>query len=96
MPTHLAVPFRLDPRGQAATLKQDSPAEVAQSVRILLDTRPGERLMVPDYGVDDLTFVDAIDDGWVADAVQTWEPRATVDIVVGQISARTDVTVEVR
>lgn len=100
MVEHFAVPFALDVRGHARTLEQDTPAEVVQCVVVLVGTRPGERLVVPTYGVDDLTFstVDAVDDAFVSDAVAVFEPRAGVDIVrrVFADDARLNLTVEVR
>lgn len=96
---HLSVPFEIDQRGHARTLDQDSDEEILQSVRVLIDTRPGERLIVPDYGVDDLAFVGPADIGeeWLADAVAEWEPRATVEVARTAIneSGRTEALVEV-
>lgn len=92
---HFVVPFGLDGRGQVATFAQDSAAEVGQCVRILLGTRPGERLMVPQFGVDDLTFAGDVDDGWIVEAVVEWEPRADVSVVAGTVRELTDVTVEI-
>lgn len=96
---HLAVPFELDQRGHARTVDQESDEELLQSVRVLIETRPGERLIVPDYGVDDLAFVgpDDLGEEWLADAVADFEPRATVEIARTAIdeSGRTEALVEV-
>lgn len=96
---HLAVPFALDGRGHARTVEQDTVTEVGQCVAVLLATRPGDRLVVPGYGIDDRTFdtADGIDDESIADAVAEWEPRVTVDITRAAIdrSGRLDITVEV-
>lgn len=96
---HLAVPFRLARDGSVATVDQDSDIELLQTVGVLIDTRPGDRQVVPDYGVDDLTFVPATDvDGeWVADAAAEWEPRATLAVTRTAVeqAGRTAVTVEV-
>lgn len=51
----LAFPIRPDRRGTLATISD--PVEiVAQGIRDILLTRPGERVMLPNYGVADLTF----------------------------------------
>lgn len=95
---HLAVPFRLDRRGAARTVEQDTGEDIVSCVRVLLDTRPGERAMVPDYGLADPTFgyLEINDD--VVEAVQAFEPRATVDHVAMVIdeTGNADVNVELR
>lgn len=81
---HLAVPWRLDRSGRAAIVDQDTDAEVLQTIRVLLSTRPGERQAVPRYGVADPLFFDADEEPTLdelADAVAEWEPRATVELV---------------
>ena len=78
---HLRVPFRIGRNGAAETVDQDTDVEVAQSIRVLLGTRPGERLVVPDYGLDDPTFLpvgEVLDASVVADLVARWEDRANV------------------
>jgi phage baseplate assembly protein W len=51
----LSFPIRPDRRGTLATTSD--PVEiVAQAIRDIIQTRPGERVMLPDYGVADLTF----------------------------------------
>lgn len=79
-------PLRLDRRGEPRTVDQDSVAEITQSVRVLLQTRPGDRPTQPDYGYSDPAFQPAtpgeLGTG-VADieAARTWEPRADATIV---------------
>lgn len=85
----LAFPFRVSPTtGGLVTLEQGSPAEIGQSVGLLMDTRPGERRVVPGYGLPDPVFggVSRVD---VAAVIATWEPRANdalVDHVHTQLS----------
>lgn len=81
----LAVPFRLLPSGNLATVLEDSAADVAQSVRTLLLTRPGERLMSPDLGTPDPVFV-GLDPEQVAAVVQEQEDRASVSVVASQLA----------
>jgi phage baseplate assembly protein W len=57
MPTEIAVPFRLASDGTIAV--ETSPdRQIAQHVQALVGTQPGERVMLPDYGVPvaDLLF----------------------------------------
>lgn len=92
MTRHLRVPLALDGSGSLVTLTQDGIAEVAQSVAVLLATRPGDRPAVPDYGAPDPTFASDIAGGLTA-AVALWEPRANpVEIDTGPPTAVREVT----
>ncbi|HEY9286160.1 MAG TPA: GPW/gp25 family protein [Pyrinomonadaceae bacterium] len=51
----LSLPFRSDARGTLTTTS-DRAEIVRQSVRSILSTRMGERLMLPDYGIPDFAF----------------------------------------
>jgi phage baseplate assembly protein W len=57
MPTEIAIPFRLASDGTIAT-ETNPDKQIAQHVRALVGTQPGERVMLPDYGVPvaDLLF----------------------------------------
>lgn len=88
--THLALPVALAPDGRLVALPQDSPAEVAQSVALLLATRPGERRSVPDYGLPDPVF-GGVDVDEIVSTVAEWEDRAdpvTVEQLAEQIVAQ--------
>lgn len=51
----LAAPFRADQRGTLVTTSD--PDEIAaQYVRAVMETRQGERRMLPDFGLPDLVF----------------------------------------
>lgn len=94
---HLTVPFRIR-RGTALTVEQDTRAEIRQCVRVLVATLPGERSLVPAYGLADLAFTDPDDAPQaIAEAVREWEPRATVDDVAQTLAehSRLDVSVDV-
>lgn len=71
---HLAVPFRIV-GGRSATVEQDTPDEITQCVEVILGTRPGERVAVPEFGAPDLVGQNVIDIDELADAVSRWEPR---------------------
>ncbi|MCB9377081.1 MAG: GPW/gp25 family protein [Microthrixaceae bacterium] len=83
MAARLALPLRIGARG-LAVVTQDSPAEIAQSVGLLVATRPGERRSVPEYGVPEPLFV-GMNPAAIADAVDEWEPRAD-PLLVDQIA----------
>lgn len=75
-------PMRLDGRGEPRTLDQDSAEEIAQSVRVLLSTRPGDRPMRSAYGLDDPTFQPSdLAASGLQRVASRWEPRADVDVV---------------
>lgn len=78
MSTHLALPLRVAAGGALAAYATGSPAEVGQSVALLLATRVGERRSEPLYGSTDGGLFGPqpaaqLDVG----AVIRWEPRAT-------------------
>ena len=76
----LTLPLAVAPNGSIATVTQDHPAEIAQSVALLLDTRPGDRRTLPDYGLPDPVF-DGVDPTLVAEVIAEWEPRAEPDLI---------------
>jgi phage baseplate assembly protein W len=51
----LSHPFRPDVRGTTATIATRD-AIVAESIKSIIETRQGERVMVPDYGIPDFVF----------------------------------------
>ncbi len=81
MTTHLAVPFRFD-SGVVATVEQDSPDDVAQSVRVLVTTERGSRIEVPGYGLHSPLGQQSTSPitNEILGAVTQWEPRAQVDV----------------
>ena len=64
----------------------DSEASVRQAVLLLLSTRPGERVMRPDYGCDLYQLIFAPNDDttaglaihYVRRALERWEPRLEI------------------
>jgi phage baseplate assembly protein W len=57
MPTEIAIPFRLASDG-TISVESNPDRQIAQHVNALVGTQPGERVMLPDYGVPvaDLLF----------------------------------------
>lgn len=52
----LSHPFRLTAGGAAATVAQDSDTAAVEQVAVLALTQPGERVLVPAFGVHDPAF----------------------------------------
>jgi phage baseplate assembly protein W len=88
---HVRLGAPLDRRGDFPTVDQDSHDDVVQCVAVVVATRPGERLAIMDFGVDDPTFA-GVDAGQLTDVVEGWEPRVSVDATidaVGQVGRET-------
>lgn len=76
---HLTIPFTILSDGTASVVQQDTTTEIVQSVGMLVGSRPGERLMVPNYGVADPTF-DGLGVQVLKQAAGRWEKRASVGV----------------
>lgn len=87
MSTEILFPFSLSATGGIA-VTTDPNVQTAQHVNSLISTRPGERVMVPTYGVDLAGQVfgnsDEVANAVVNDvqaAMAKWEPSVTVQNV---------------
>lgn len=76
----LTLPLAVAANGSMSTVTQDNAAEITQSVALLLDTRPGDRRTLPDYGLPDPVF-SGIDAALVAEVITDWEPRADAQLI---------------
>lgn len=56
MPRLISFPFRLDGTGAVASVPQDSDLEIEEQLAVAMLTRPGERIVVPTFGVADPAF----------------------------------------
>jgi phage baseplate assembly protein W len=104
----IAFPMRVSPTGGIALVSSD--AEIAESIRLILGTSPGERPMRPDFGcpIHDHVFApaDSATIGMIGfevrNALALWEPRIDVtEVVVTQDESRPsllyiDITYEIR
>lgn len=83
----ISFPLRVDQSGSIAT--SSGPADLDSSIRMILTTAPGERLMRPHFGckIWELLFepINANTLGLMGEAVREavgrWEPRVTLDDV---------------
>ena len=86
MRNEIVVPFGLDTNGMILTT-QDPAVQAMQHVHSLVATRPGERVMLPTYGVKEYTF--GPDPSVVSTQIQqevtrqlaTWEPSLQIDSI---------------
>ena len=60
----LSFPVRADQRG-TLTVVSERQALIEQAIRDVIETRQGERVMLPDYGIPDFVF-SVLDVGFVA------------------------------
>ena len=70
MPTELLHPFAIGPDGSVA-ITVDPDKQIAQHVRTLIGTEPGERIVLADYGVATQEMLFAPDDALVAESIAT-------------------------
>lgn len=77
----IAFPVRLDSKGNVAMSEYEQ--NIEESIRIILGTAPGERVMRPDFGcrIHDYVFYPnnaataSIVSFYVREALAKWEPR---------------------
>lgn len=87
MGTEILQPFQLDKNGQIASTI-DASVQVDQHLLSLVSTQPGERVMLPNYGVptfDTLFSMNNPEDQQhlltqINSAAATWEPHVDVEI----------------
>lgn len=84
----LRLPLQVTDTGALRTLTQDSPPEIAQSVRTLLSTTIGDRTALPDYGTVSLLGVLDIDTADIAAALAEWEPRVQAPKISTHLAAQ--------
>jgi phage baseplate assembly protein W len=88
----LSHPIRPDVRGMLATIAMRE-AIVAESIAAIIETRQGERVMVPDYGIPDFVF-SVMDAGFVPrlayfveQQIRNYEPLVNqVKVVAGSVT----------
>ena len=80
----LAFPLQVNQRGEIALVRGET--DIEQSIRIILETSPGERVMRPEFGCRDKELLFAPRDSNTAGlmayhvrrALRRWEPRIEV------------------
>ena len=92
----LAFPLQIDPRGGIALSTGDH--DIAQSIQLILETAPGERVRRPTFGcrIHELVFAPqnagtvSLLQSHVREALAQWEPRIAVQQVDVTSSPRHD------
>jgi phage baseplate assembly protein W len=100
--TGLAFPLGVDQHGRLSLV--GGTLDVEQSIRLILETAPGERPMRPEFGcaVHEYVFerVDAPTLGQVEDAIRAaldrWEPRIAVELIDFDTSSSEVLVVDLR
>jgi phage baseplate assembly protein W len=83
----LSHPVQADRRGTLATISSKREI-IEQSIRAIVETRQGERVMMPDYGIPDFVF-DVMDAGFSARMSYFVEQQARAyEPLVDQVSGR--------
>jgi len=88
-----AFPVGPDPGGAIEMSAYEK--SVQESIRLILGTSPGERLMRPDFGcrLGEIVFAPAasrsvkLAEQYVREALLRWEPRIVVDGIKGRLDA---------
>ena len=83
-------PFDVDLHGRIATASYEKSVE--ESIRIILGTTPGERVMHPDFGckINDIIFSPnssktvSLAIHYIEEAIVKWEPRVILKKVTGE------------
>ena len=81
--------FPVRPNGRGGVTMVDGETDIEQSIRIILGTVPGERVMRPKFGCElhRLVFApnspttEGLADYYIRDALGRWEPRIQVERV---------------
>lgn len=81
MPRVISFPFRLDGTGAVASVPQDSDLEIEEQLAVAVLTRPGERIVVPTFGVADPAF-----DRFLVGALQRQCLDFGPDVQINQVS----------
>jgi phage baseplate assembly protein W len=85
MSQEIQTPFSLYPDG-GVIVTADPNLQIQQHIASLVTTQPGERVMLPSYGVDSSKYVFSPNDETISallinectSAINTWEPNVTV------------------
>lgn len=76
----LSHPFRLSPNGYAFTRDQSDDEYIAERIALLCTTIPGERLLVPGYGIADPVFA-GFDENILRTQLSIYGPHVELDSV---------------
>lgn len=81
----ISYPFRLAPNGTVAVREDGDPDYYTEELACLILTQPGERVLVPEYGVEDPTYDDIDDEELRAKVVLFGPPVSITDVYVEDV-----------
>jgi phage baseplate assembly protein W len=86
---HFAPPFELAGSTRSfRTVEQDTDADLAGAIEVILRYRPGQREDLPEFGTPDASLREVtVDNGVpveIRQAITAWEPRVDVAIEEGE------------
>ena len=87
---HLSAAMTLQGDGTFSFWQQGTIDEVAQCVEMICGTTQGDRTVVPAFGMPQLVFNLSQNQKAILNAINTWEPRATVAVNISQNSQGVD------
>jgi len=76
---HFRFPFALAAQG-AQVVEQDSEEEIVQCATIVLLYRTGDRIDLPNFGIDDPALTETVDADAIRDSLIAWEPRIEAEV----------------
>ena len=76
----ISYPFRLDKRGEVQTT-EDGEDYYAEELAMLIKTEPGERALVPEYGIADPTF-STFDQAELLSQINIFGPPVNIEDIV--------------
>jgi phage baseplate assembly protein W len=96
-----AFPIRPDIQGSIKFSQYEK--SIQESIRIILNTTPGERLMHPDFGckINEMIFAPntpqfiTLAEHYVKEAIIRWEPRVILKEVTGELDSDNPVMVNI-
>jgi phage baseplate assembly protein W len=89
----LSYPFRLDARGSVATT-EDGEDYFAEEIASLISTRPGERTLVPNYGITDPVF-NSLSKTELIEKIGMFGPSVTINSIRSTLLNDTQVKVDI-
>lgn len=84
---HFKFPFQFTADGsRLQVVEQDSDDEIVDCVEVLISTLQGERIELPDYGIQDQAFRQGgVDTGHILAQIRKFEERASIQLEPHQI-----------
>lgn len=77
---HITYPFTLDAKGHPRVVEQDTLDEIVNCTEVIVRTDIGALQDLPEFGITDPTFARRVDINALRQQINTWEPRAQVQL----------------